>query len=187
MKTNYKVKQSDLIGDIKNFPCEVVKKMIEEQVKQGNTADVEVFQLLVTAGQDEGGFDWDKTEDGYDFWDEVIMCNFDLFFDTYPAKTKDYKVYIVSDGKNGKSIINTLHKLDGVNAYLYSGNNKDEIYYIDPITKFIEVCDAKNEALYNMITTFYTKIEVNDVVVELTMQEITDEFGIEVKNLRIKK
>jgi len=32
----YKVKQSDLIGDIKGFPIEVVQKMIERQVEQGN-------------------------------------------------------------------------------------------------------------------------------------------------------
>ena len=32
MKTIFKVEQSDLVGDIKDFPIEVVEKMIEEQV-----------------------------------------------------------------------------------------------------------------------------------------------------------
>ena len=43
----YKVKQSDLIGDIKGFPIEVVQKMVERQVEQGNKADVTVFQKKI--------------------------------------------------------------------------------------------------------------------------------------------
>ena len=40
----YIVKQEDLKGDIKDFPIEIVQKMVDEQVKQGNEADVTVFQ-----------------------------------------------------------------------------------------------------------------------------------------------
>ena len=38
------VEQSDLIGAIKDFPIEVVQEMVNEQVRQGNNADVSVFQ-----------------------------------------------------------------------------------------------------------------------------------------------
>lgn len=41
-----KVKQSDLIGDIAGLPIEVVQKMCEEQVNQGNKFDVSVFQKM---------------------------------------------------------------------------------------------------------------------------------------------
>ena len=39
-----KITEKDLIGDIAGFPIEVVRKMVEEQVRQGNKADVKVFQ-----------------------------------------------------------------------------------------------------------------------------------------------
>ena len=35
----YKVKKEDLIGEIKDFPIEVVQKMVDYQVEQGNKAD----------------------------------------------------------------------------------------------------------------------------------------------------
>ena len=31
-----KVEQSDLIGEIKDFPIEIVQAMVDEQVRQGN-------------------------------------------------------------------------------------------------------------------------------------------------------
>lgn len=40
----YTVEHSDLVGDIKDFPIEVVQKMVEMQQKQGNKPDVTVFQ-----------------------------------------------------------------------------------------------------------------------------------------------
>lgn len=89
MKTIFKVEQSDLVGNIKDFPIEVVEKMIEEQVKQGNCPNVEVFQKYGSADVSDDGFTWGNTEDGDDFWMEVIdECNFDLFFKKYPKKNK---------------------------------------------------------------------------------------------------
>ena len=80
----YKVKKSDLIGDIKDFPIEVVQKMIEEQVRQGYKANVTMFQ-----NGKADGFSWLDSPDGVDFWSRVIYeKNFDLFFKRCP-KTKD--------------------------------------------------------------------------------------------------
>jgi len=79
------VEQSDLIGEIKDFPIEVVQKMVDEQVRHGNEADVKVFQRLHSASALGGGFVWARTDDGFDFWEEVISSeNFDLFFSKYP-------------------------------------------------------------------------------------------------------
>lgn len=83
----YKVKKSDLIGDLKGFPIEVVQKMLEKQLAQGNKQNIEIFQIYIFAG--EKGFFWEQTEEGIDFWIEVISCNnFDLFFQKYPKHTK---------------------------------------------------------------------------------------------------
>lgn len=84
----YKVKEEDLIGDIEGFPIEVVQKMVEKQVEQGNEADVTVFQIWKNTASYKGGFCWDDTEDGRWFWSEVIEDrNFEKFFEKYPHQT----------------------------------------------------------------------------------------------------
>ena len=75
--------KDDLIGDLKGFPMGVVVRMLEEQELQGNDVDVKVFQedcMIIYRG-----FDWDKTEAGYNFWEDVIdYKDFNLFFKKYP-------------------------------------------------------------------------------------------------------
>lgn len=87
----YKVTEKDLTGDIKGFPLEVVQKMIERQVEQGNEANVKVFQGRATSdGKHFKGFDWLKTEEGTIFWLNVVAYkNFNLFFEKYPKQTSN--------------------------------------------------------------------------------------------------
>lgn len=81
------VEQSDLIGEIKDFPIEVVQEMVNEQVMQGNNADVGVFTKNVGASKNNGGFDWCYAIMGFNFWDNVIYRkDFNLFFKKYPKK-----------------------------------------------------------------------------------------------------
>ena len=85
--TEIKVTEKDLIGDIAGFPIEVVKKMVEEQVRQGNKADVGVFQKCTNSDKKHRGFNWEKTEDGFEFWDMVLLSKeFDEFFEKYPKQ-----------------------------------------------------------------------------------------------------
>ena len=78
----YKVKKEDLIGEIKDFPIEVVQKMVDCQVEQWYKADVTAFQIGKIAG-----FLWRDSEDGQEFWESVILdMNFDVFFKKYPKK-----------------------------------------------------------------------------------------------------
>lgn len=79
------ITEKDLIGEIEGFPIEVVRKMVEEQIRQGNNADVKVFQERCKASKCAGGFEWEDTEDGYEFWNNVIIYKeFDEFFEKYP-------------------------------------------------------------------------------------------------------
>ena len=79
------VEQSDLVGALKEFPIEVVQAMVDEQVMQGNKADVYSFCNAKCADVICGGFRFDKSVDGFCFWDEVInRKNFNLFFQKYP-------------------------------------------------------------------------------------------------------
>ena len=187
MKTIFKVEQSDLVGNIKDFPIEVVEKMIEEQVKQGNCPNVEVFQNYANADTADGGFNWSDTKDGDDFWMEVIDDgNFELFFEKYPKKAN--LVYIAGDSEIGMDIIKTLEKYGGINEHNYKGERDDVAYYIEPNNNFIEVCDFDtNIKLWEVLMATYTPIEVEESVLEVTMEEIAKKFGVDVTNLRIKK
>lgn len=69
---NVLVTKEDLIGQIANFPLKIVEAMMSNQVKQGNPANVKVFQDKVDASFVEGGFSWNKSAEGQFFWSKVI-------------------------------------------------------------------------------------------------------------------
>lgn len=187
MKTIFKVEPSDLVGDIKDFPIEVVEKMIGEQVRQGNLPNVEVFQKNVTSDVEHGGFDWNKSDDDSIFWIEIIEgVNFELFFERYPKKAK--LVYIVGDNKIGMDIIKALEKYGGINRHGYNGSSDNNLYYIEPINNTIEMCscDGSDKLLYEMLLATYTAINAKENILEVTMEEVAKKFGVGVSNIRIK-
>ena len=49
-------------GAIENFPVHVIEAMLDEQVKQGNKRDAEVFQRYAMASTSSGGFMWSDSE-----------------------------------------------------------------------------------------------------------------------------
>ena len=55
----YKVTEKDLKRDIKDFPIEVVQRMVDCQLEQYNKACIGVLQ-----GEKTGGFEWRKTKEG---------------------------------------------------------------------------------------------------------------------------
>lgn len=83
------VEQSDLVGRLERFPIEVVQKMLNEQVRQGNKADVVVFQKRLYAARVSGGFDWERSFMGLKFWRDVLIKErFDIFFQKYQKNEK---------------------------------------------------------------------------------------------------
>ncbi|MGL5980852.1 MAG: hypothetical protein ACRCZY_08285 [Phocaeicola sp.] len=104
------VERVDLIGDIRNFPIEVVQRMCECQVEQGQRFDPKVFsEYKDSRAFVFNGFAYSATMEGYSFWREVIENeNFDLFFKKYPKKEpkietefkipKGYEFDCVEDG-----------------------------------------------------------------------------------------
>ena len=84
-------------GQLEGFPKEIVERMLECQVEQGNPRDVSIFERYPNAGQDLGGFNWRATIEGDDWWSKVIDDkNFDIFFLKYP-KTSYPKVMRVGN------------------------------------------------------------------------------------------
>ena len=178
------VTPSDITGSIVNFPIEVVKKMIDEQVNQGNEADVTVFQEDRGADKTMKGFNWNDTEVGHSFWYYVIVKrNFDLFFEKYPKI--DNKVYIIGDSKIGNDIIKTLENRGGVNEYAYEGIRNDSIYYIDPITNIICV-SAIDTQLYNVIATTYKCIKAERHNIVISISEIAKQLGVDANQIVVK-
>lgn len=77
-------------GQLEGFPKEVVEKMLERQVEQGNPKDVSVFEKDNAAGKSEKGFDWHESVEKSLFWYYVIIVGkFDIFFEKYPKSEPD--------------------------------------------------------------------------------------------------
>lgn len=180
-----KVTTKDLIGYLKNFPIEVVEKMLEYQYKQVGKIDISVFQEYNCIDKPRNGFNWKETIEGYEFWKDVIRYEkFDTFFKRYPKMSKN--VYIRGDRNNGEEVIEELKRRGGINKYDYNGNT-DALYFIDPVTNYIAMAAKMEEALQNIIKTYYTEITPSKKMVELTVQEIAEKLGIDAELLRIKK
>ena len=160
----YKVTEKDLVGQIKDFPIEVVQKMIERQVEQGNEDDVTVFQTDRLEYRGHGGFDWGKTREGDSFWCNVIdLKNFDVFFEKYPKKEIDTHVYYRGNSERGDEIISELEKLGGTNNYGgYNGKCDDNLYFLDPISKQIRRINTdtyvgQGDLMLDLLKSFYTE------------------------------
>lgn len=80
-------------GELIGFPEEIVERMLDYQVEQGNPRDVSIFEDSVSYGISSGGFDWDQTPEDHNFWNNVIHHkDFNLFFKKYPKQSKYPKV-----------------------------------------------------------------------------------------------
>lgn len=180
-----KINAKDLIGDLEGFPIEIVKKMLEYQFKQIGKIDISIFQDYNRSDKQRGGFHWEDTIEGHGFWYSVIReKKFDMFFKYYPKLSKN--VYIRGDKNNGKNIIKELESRGGINKWNNKGDEDNVLYFIDPVTNFIEIVVASQHK--NLLKTVYTEISPGEYTkVELTMQEIAEKFGIDVELLRIKK
>lgn len=80
--------EEDLIGDLSGFPIEIVERMLECQVEQGNSRNVTIFQKERTYDQIQGGFTWRNTIEGKDYWSDIINCkDFSKFKPTIMEQT----------------------------------------------------------------------------------------------------
>ena len=131
----YKVKEEDLIGGLKNFPIEIVQKMLECQIAQGNKEDISVFQRRVVTDKSCGGFSWTKTCEGIEFWKNVIhKKQFGIFFNRFPKQPEiNTNVYFIGDYERGPEIIAALEALGGKQRFqgACKGSDPSMVYLID--------------------------------------------------------
>lgn len=72
---------------IKDLPPEIVEKMLERQVEQGNPRSIEPFKANIAAGFSSGGFTWEDTPEGETFWLIILDDNdIDHFYTKYPKE-----------------------------------------------------------------------------------------------------
>lgn len=65
--------------------------MVMYQVEQGNDQNYEIFKEDCIIDGENGGFTWDETPEGYDFWNEILTeLDFDIFYKKYPIEKPKY-------------------------------------------------------------------------------------------------
>lgn len=79
------------VNHLKDFPREVIEKMLDRQEEQTGTRDLTVLRGMPSAFATNsiipGGFDWHKTIEEDIFWEAVINDkNFEVFFKKYPRR-----------------------------------------------------------------------------------------------------
>jgi hypothetical protein len=181
----YIVKQEDLIGQIKGFPIEVVQRMVDCQVEQGNKADVTVFQRYKFASTAMGGFDWRITKEREPFWCYVMAGIFDEFFEIYPKPNK--KVYYRGDKKRGDEIIKALEELGGKNERTLQGFDHNRFYFIGENDTILPI-DYDSTAVY-LLQQNYTEMHLPEqpketIKIGEDIYEVTEELKVALKNLK---
>jgi len=73
--------------EFKDLPKEIQERMLDEQVRQGNPRNAKVFEEDIEAGVLRGGFTWEKSVEGLDFWLEIILDgDFAAFYEKYSKR-----------------------------------------------------------------------------------------------------
>lgn len=76
-------------GELTGFPQEIVEKILDEQERQGNKRDVSVFEKKAEAQLEDGGFDWESTNQDYLFWESILSYGeLDYFYEDFYEKYK---------------------------------------------------------------------------------------------------
>ena len=199
----------DLIGDIKDFPIEIVQKMVDCQVEQGNMPNVTVFQKNCAAAKSQSGFDWNNTEEGNNFWCDVIyLDNFDLFFKKYPKKEqKAMNEFAKKDLIPGKHIVRFNNGIIGIvicdesnNKYIHTKNSHmllddftdnlifqpnarwtiDAVYTLyEPIYIF-DLPQSEIESFFNPVWERKRTIKIKDIFDKFDIK--SNEMSIEMPN-----
>src|SRR5690554_3838706 len=66
------------------LPVEIQEKMLEHQETQIGKRNESVFEKRILEDSEGMGFDWDRTQEGLDFWWEIIgLGEFDVFYERY--------------------------------------------------------------------------------------------------------
>lgn len=130
MGTTLKINKDDVYGAIKDFPLEVVQKMVELTMKEEHV-DIE-DALKILRNNPQNGFTWSVTDEGNIFWYKVIDYHeWWRFYERYPVNlSTPIRYAVVKEDRDGfpKEIVGYLG-----NSTQLSGKGKSgDIYFIFP-------------------------------------------------------
>lgn len=58
--------------NISSLPAEIKQKILKYQVMHGNKPDLQVFEKNPRVGSWGGGFSWDSTKEGFEYWNNIL-------------------------------------------------------------------------------------------------------------------
>ena len=158
-------------GEIAGFPQEIVEKMLERQVEQGNERDVSVFERSRSSNKRGGGFLWIDTEEGCLFWDSVILdMDFDVFFAKYPKKQYPRVMMVSNDNVTWFKRVVILEKRGEFMAWADS-----------------ETIDEAKDITDVYWWNYAKEVEPEQGQIELTIDEIAEKYGVKPEQIKIKK
>ena len=80
----------ELINSLNDLPSEIKELIQQRQIDAGNKADLSVFTKFKSAGKCSGGFDWENTEEGYYFWQNLFTNKqYYKFYTLHKEKTHE--------------------------------------------------------------------------------------------------
>ncbi len=118
-----------IVRNLPGIPLPIVYRMMHNQVDQGCEMNVDVFIEKPDANVLDGGFDWDSTKEGIDFWDAVInKRNHKLYFDRYPKEESISTSSMVLNGGYITDIpIPIIERM--LEAQVAQGNERDKFVF----------------------------------------------------------
>lgn len=163
------------------LPVEIQERMLEEQEKQGNKRDPDVFRKILRADEEGRGFNWDETDDGPKFWISVLTEeDFDCFFARYPKKEELLK-------KDTK----TYPKVMEVSNFEDFSNPRTRVVFMEKNGKYLAWgrVSTLEEAEETLMTTCWSYAREVNPIVELTAEDISagKGVGVDPKLIRFKE
>lgn len=154
-------------NQLKGVPQEIIDKMLERQVEQGNKKDASVFDNDIMKSKNSNGFSWIETIEGHTFWQDVLDDKkYDLFFQRYPKNSypKIMKVWNGSDEYQAKNRVVFAEKKGKYIAWAY-----------------VETFEEAEEEMNTAIWSNAKDIEPTPQPKEMTVEQISKELGYEIK------
>lgn len=139
--------------DLAATPTRIIDKMMEEQVAQGNVANVSVFDNNMISSSWAGGFDWHSTNEGEGFWHDVLIeHNFNLFDSVFSSEGKDKPIKKQTPILQYISDMNHTPTVCTADANIEKAKNNIDQYYtlkerLDGLKKSIDKTEEKLSSL----------------------------------------
>lgn len=182
----YKVKPSDLKGQIGGWPIGIVQKMIDNQFHQNGFCDVSIFQNTIVSTREDGGFSWEYSNEGYKFWESTLAHG----GIKHIKDVVDVELKTLTDKEFPKVM------------YVAANENMDLKHYVKRVVIAVKNgtaiswsnAESEEEAENEVHTTrwdyFLTVERYKELTSEkvlMTLSEVEDKLGIEKGRLTIKE